>query len=194
MSRLVESGKIEEIIYARLEPGEDLLKALWEICVEKDIRTGVILEGSGALRNFRCQRFPRNSKSCKTVIDIVDYEGPLEANVQGIIGRCYLEKGMGLPDLVPIVPGVLEEDSDRWNMMGYQDPGGTGAPYIHAHMCVTNKDVTVLGHLMTGTFIESVGQKHNVPSHFTVVIAKMSGIEFTQRIDNIGIYHDIVKL
>ena len=35
MARLIESGKIEEVVFARFEPGEDILKALYDICREK---------------------------------------------------------------------------------------------------------------------------------------------------------------
>ena len=44
MERLVQAGKIEEVYYARLLPGEDILQAIYEICDKYDIKTGVILQ------------------------------------------------------------------------------------------------------------------------------------------------------
>lgn len=55
MKRLVKAGKIEEVYYARLIPGEDILQAIYEICAEHDIKTGVILDGSGAGVDFTYQ-------------------------------------------------------------------------------------------------------------------------------------------
>ena len=59
MERLIESGKVEEIIFARFQPGEDILYALYVICKQKDIRTGVILDGSGSAVDFTYQRLHR---------------------------------------------------------------------------------------------------------------------------------------
>ena len=60
MERLVKAGKIEEVYYARLIPGEDILQAIYEICAEHEIKTGVILDGSGAGADFTYQHFPLN--------------------------------------------------------------------------------------------------------------------------------------
>lgn len=49
-------GKIEEIIYARLEPGEDLLRALWDICKQNVVKTGVLLNTTGSMQKVRIMR------------------------------------------------------------------------------------------------------------------------------------------
>ena len=36
MERLIECGKVEEIVFARFQPGEDILYALYDICKKKD--------------------------------------------------------------------------------------------------------------------------------------------------------------
>ncbi len=197
MERLVKSGKIEEIIYARLIPGEDILLALYDICAKHNIRTGVILDGSGAGVDFTYQHFPINPKFVPTNVTIGTMEGKCEMSLQGTIGMtvCDIQSGQ-TPDQVidgmyPYVPGYLETVSDKWHMLG--SAAGEGTPYIHAHCTASNKDYTVCGHLMPGTKVASGDP--NKPSHFTVVIAKVSGVEWqavvNDRVD--GFYQDIVE-
>ncbi len=192
MARLSMKGQIDEVIYTRLEPGEDLLRALWDIAEEHDIRAGVIMEGSGGLKNFRVQRYPHNAKTCLLPIDIVEYDGPLEANVHGNIGRMVIEPGAVKELPIPTIPGVLDTELDKWNMAGAQ--GGDGSPYVHAHMTASTRNDTIMGHLMTGTRIESLAQSYDIPSHFTVVIAKLKGFEFQYRMTETGFFHDYVAI
>lgn len=195
MERLIKSGKIEEVIFARFLPGEDILKALYEICVEKDIRSGIILDGSGSAVNFTYQHFPINPKMAPTNVVIGTMEGKCEISLQGTIGTtvCRL-KGDTDPDQVvdamyPDIPGVFDSVVDKWNMIGSMT--GPGTPYIHAHCVATNKDCTVCGHLMPGTTVASGDPSK--PSHFTVIIAKVSGVELQATIDqDIGFYQNVV--
>lgn len=196
MERLVKSGKIEEIIYARLLPGEDILLALYEICREHNIKTGVILDGSGAGVDFTYQHFPINPKFVPTNVTIGTMEGKCEMSLQGTIGTtvCELTEGSDPEDVVagmfPTIDGYLGSNSDKWHMIGSM--GGPGTPYIHAHCVATNKDYTVCGHLMPGTRVASGDP--NKPSHFTVVIAKVSGLEWRAVVNNqIGFYQDIAE-
>lgn len=197
MKRLIKSGKIEEIIYARFEPGEDILQALYEICVEKDVRTGVILDGSGSAENFTYQHFPINPKMVPTNVVIGTMEGKCEISLQGTIGRtvCKMEAGRDAEDAIanmfPTIPGVLGTNLEKWNMFGSMC--GPDTPYIHAHCVATNKDYTVCGHLMPGTRVASGDLSK--PSHFTVVIAKVSGVELDAVIDDkIGFYQDVKEV
>lgn len=197
MARLIESGKIEEIIYARFEPGEDILQALYEICVEKDIKTGVIMDGSGSAVNFTYQHFPVNPKMAPTNVVIGTMEGKCEISLQGTIGTtvCRLNEGHDQEDVIagmfPTIPGVLGDNADKWHMFGSM--AGNGTPYIHAHCTASNKDYTVCGHLMPGTKVASGDPSK--PSHFTVVIAKVSGVELDAVIDDdIGFYQDVRKV
>ena len=196
MNRLVKSGKIDEIIYARLLPGEDILLALYEICAEHDIKTGVILDGSGAGVDFTYQHFPINPKFVPTNVTIGVMEGKCEMSLQGTIGMTKGELSPGVdPDqaveeMFPTIEGFLESPADKWHMIGSM--AGPGTPYIHAHCVATNKDFTVCGHLMPGTKVASGDPSK--PSHFTVVIAKVSGVEWQAVVnDKIGFYQDIAE-
>ncbi len=195
MGRLIKSGKIDEIIYARFQPGEDILLALYEICVEKNIKTGVILDGSGSAVDFTYQHFPINSKLCPTNVSIGTMEGKCEISLQGTIGTtvCNLPEGAD-PDsavsgVLPTIPGLTDTNLDKWRWTGSM--GGAGTPYIHAHCVASNKDYTVCGHLMPGTKVASGDPKK--PSHFTVIIAKTSGVELQATYDHeIGFYQNLV--
>ena len=197
MARLIESGKIEEVIFARFEPGEDILKALYDICREKDIRTGIILDGSGSAVDFTYQHFPINPKLCPTNVSIGTMHGKCEISLQGTIGStvCNLAEG-DTPDAVvegmfPTVPSLWEGPADKWPMVGCQY--GPGTAYIHAHCVASNADYTVCGHLMPGTKVASGDPSK--PSHFTVIIAKISGVELQATIDHqIGFYQNLVKV
>lgn len=195
MDRLIVGGKIEEVFFARFHPGEDILQALYEICKEKNIKTGIILDGSGAGVDFTYQHFPINAKFVPTNVTIGTMEGKCELSLQGTIGTtvCHLGEGVDPDETVdkmfPTIPGYLETVADKWHMIGSM--GGDGSPYIHAHCVGTNKDYTVCGHLMPGTKVGSGDPAK--PSHFTVIIAKVSGVELQAVIDDkIGFYQELV--
>jgi predicted DNA-binding protein with PD1-like motif len=192
MSRLTKSGALEEIIFARLEPGEDLLLALFDICVEYEIRTGVILEGSGALSQFVYQHFPANPEMSVLPIEVATMHGPCEASIKGTIGTYTVEDGFQQysPVNLPTIKGVTETEQAKWHLAGSQN--GHGTPYVHAHCTATNATYTACGHLMPGSFVEVVGHgSGEVPSHFSLVIGKVSGVVLENRVDEIGNYHHI---
>lgn len=197
MERLVRSGKIEEVIFARFQPGEDILLALYEICAQHDVKTGIILDGSGSAVDFTYQHFPINAKLCPTNVSIGTMEGKCEISLQGTIGTtvCCLQEGE-VPDdtiknVLPTIPGLTDTNLDKWRWTGSES--GSGTPYIHAHCVASNKDYTVCGHLMPGTKVASGDP--NKPSHFTVIIAKISGVELQAVYDNqTGFYQDLVKV
>lgn len=194
MARNIESGKIEEIIYARFEPGEDVLQALFEICVEKDIKTGIIMEGSGCVTQFCYQHFPKVPEQCNLPIEIATMHGPCEISLQGTIGTYICEDSSSPyypPNQIPTIKGITENDRAKLNLAGTM--GGHNTPYIHAHCTATNKDYTACGHLMPGTTIEVVGTDSKAPSHFTVVIAKVSGVVLENKVDELGGYHLVKK-
>ena len=186
MARLIESGKIEEVVFARFEPGEDILKALYDICREKDIRTGIILDGSGSAVDFTYQHFPINPKLCPTNVSIGTMHGKCEISLQGTIGTtvCNLAEG-DTPDTVvermfPTIPGLWEGPVDKWPMVGWRVWTGNSL-IVHAHCVASNADYTVCGHLMPGTRVASGDP---ASSHFTVIIAKISGVELQATIDH----------
>lgn len=196
MDRLIKSGTVEEIIFARFQPGEDILLALYEICVQKNIKTGIILDGSGSAVNFTYQHFPINPKLVPTNVTIGTMEGKCEISLQGTIGTtvCHLPEGAepdsAVENVLPTIPGILDTNLDKWRWTGSM--GGPGTPYIHAHCVASNKDYTVCGHLMPGTKVASGDPKK--PSHFTVIIAKVSGVELQATYDSeIGFYQELAE-
>ena len=159
MERLIECGKVEEIVFARFQPGEDILYALYDICRKKDIKTGVILDGSGSAVDFTYQHFPINPKLCPTNVSIGTMPGKCELSNPGTNGSTVgkLEEGE-TPDQVggrkfPPIPGLWEGPKEKWPMVGCEY--GPGTPYIHAHCVASNADYTVCGHLMPGTKVAS---------------------------------------
>lgn len=196
MERVMCSGKIEEIIYARFLPGEDILLAIYDICKKKNIKTGVILDGSGSAVNFTYQHFPINPKLVPTNVTIGTMEGKCEISIHGTIGTtvCHPADGQDPDTLIekvlPTIPGVLDTNLDKWRWSGSES--GDGTPYVHAHCVASNKDYTVCGHLMPGTTVASGDV--NKPSHFSIVIAKTSGVELQATYDNeAGFYQNLVE-
>lgn len=160
------SGKLSEVIFLRLDKGQDLLQAITQAAKDHDITSGLVIDITGSVTKARLQKFPGRSQSENVRIEVVDLEGPLEVTGHGIIG---MTKGSG---------GVGE----------YKD----GEPYIHVHMVMTSADETICGHLMPGTLVRS----HLEVSHFTIVLGKCEGVSLTaafmQTEDGKGrIYHDL---
>ena len=198
MKRLIKSGIIEEVIFARLEPGEDVLLALYDICIEKDIKSGIILDGSGSVVNFTYQHMPKNPKLIPTSVTIGTMEGRAEFSLHGTIGTAaYNPEDGKTPEEIaevylPTIPGVLDTAMDKWRWSATMN--GPGTPYVHAHCVASNKDFTVCGHLMPGTKVASGDPAKNKPSHFTVIIAKVSGLELQQTYDyKLGSYHNLIS-
>ena len=193
MAHVSARGRVEEIIYAQLESGEDLLEGLWDICREHDITTGQILGGSGVLERFRFQQFPRNPRTSPMVVEIVTLEGPLETNVVGTIGTTIVD--VDAAPLANALNAELPTEQDVFTMFGSPFPTGGGrSPYVHAHMTATNSSVTALGHLMPGTIVANMSLGQSVPSHFTLVIAKVTGLTLINRFSKEGYYHEFGTL
>ena len=92
--------------------------------------------------------------------------------------------------MIPLKEVQVETVEDKWHMLGSM--GGDGTPYVHAHCVASNKDCTVCGHLMPGTKVGSGDPE--LPSHFTLVIAKVSGVEWQAVLDEHKFfYQDVVE-
>ncbi|HWQ76727.1 MAG TPA: DUF296 domain-containing protein [Syntrophomonas sp.] len=174
MNRAQAIGQINELIFARMEPGEDLLKAIWDISARYEIKAGWIVEGSGMLKNVIFQRFPHNFKTCKIPIDLYNLDGPMLCNISGIIGTMRNSGGDASVLSVPYCKGVIEEEMDLFAMSTSQ---GFDTPYVHCHFDVSTKDTTVMGHLMPGTIVAEANTPGD-PTEFTLVIAKMNSVDF----------------
>jgi predicted DNA-binding protein with PD1-like motif len=190
--RQTQTGKIAEVIYARLEPGEDLLLALWDICKENDVQTGLLLDATGAMDKVLVQRWPSVDSTTQKAhsqpdIDFVEIPGPAEITAQGIIGLG------AIPDQSVPRPEILAKSVGQtgFGPFGFE---GDGTPYIHVHITVTNGSETVCGHLMEGSPIHGAMDwgAGGAPSHFTVVIGKVTGVVLNAVWDASGFYHDLV--
>ena len=164
----IQRGKIEEIIYARLDPGADLMLSLHEVCKQENVTTGVVMDITGSMANLYIQHIP--ALDYKVIADIssavdmepmfLHVEGPLEVSGHGLIGEGW-------------APGVEPPDPRGFFYATFKEHGD---PYFHVHIVGTNADETVCGHLMEGSKITGTAMMPGDASHFTVVIAKVSGV------------------
>src|SRR5438105_2339231 len=100
MQRPMLSGKIEEVIYARLHRGEDLLRALWDICRQNHVKTGILLDATGTMDTLRVMRYPHMPQEARDDylgIDFVELPGPLEVSAHGLIGLGWVPDKSATP-------------------------------------------------------------------------------------------------
>jgi predicted DNA-binding protein with PD1-like motif len=189
-TRHMRSGKIEEIIYARLDRGEDLLRALWDICRQNDVKTGVLLDATGSMDTVRLQRFshmPQEAREDYLGIDFVDIPGPLEVSAHGIIGMGWVPD----PSVTPPLALTRGGGHTGFGAGGFE---AHETPYCHVHITVSSASQTVCGHLLEGSYTARDDRNECNPlSHFTVAIAKVSGLVLKATYDETGFYHDLVK-
>src|SRR4051794_18828479 len=163
---LVQHGKFEDIIYAQFDPGADLMLSLHEVCKQEDVITGVVLDITGAMSNLYIEHFPALGSwampKVKEGADLdslfLNMEGPLEVSGHGLIGEGW-------------APGVTPPDPRGFYVASFKEHGD---PYFHVHITGTNAETTACGHLLEGSMI--LGGEGS-PSHFTVVIAKVTGLK-----------------
>ncbi|MCK1641367.1 DUF296 domain-containing protein [Bradyrhizobium sp. 157] len=184
--RLGMRGRIEEIIYVRLEAGEDFVHALWEICKEYDIKTGILLDATGNFAKVRLMRISREPRRDNWGVDFLEIPGPLQVSATGILGTGWV------PDNLPPTPEFHRHYPDTgFGAGGFE---GHETPYFKINITVTNVSETVCGHLLQGSLVGGVNWEGGaeVPSHFTVAIAKVSGVILRATYDKSGFYHDLV--
>ncbi|MGY2843529.1 putative DNA-binding protein with PD1-like motif [Bradyrhizobium sp. USDA 4509] len=192
--RQVLKGKIEEVIYAEILPGEDFLQAVWDICKENDIKTGLLLEATGYLMNLRIHRYPHERRPGTGFggVDFTDITGSqgFEITATGIIGLGWV------PDK-SVTPGPVLTRLGGHSGFGAIGFEGHETPYANINVVGTNAAETVCGHLMEGCPSYSPAEDHpewdpDVPTHFTIVIAKVSGPLLRATLDRKGFYHELV--
>ena len=149
------SGKLSEIILARLEPGEDLRQGLLSVIKEKKIKSGVVLSITGALERATLQHFVQVGEP-STPLELIEVPGPLEVSGHGIIGQ-------------------VDAPAFGNTAFGMGDDFVHGEPYLHVHLTVTSARETVCGHLMDGSPVRSTHPK----SHFTVILGRIEGAMVT---------------
>ena len=155
----VACGKMDAVIFARLEPHADLYRELKRLCKEHDIRAGVVMTITGALEKARLQLMDTSSVKTGTP-RIVELMGPFEASGHGIIGR-FREGNSG---------GIFNGEE-------------AGSAYLHVHLTVTlgcgEDAMTYCGHLVEGCTVRS----HHALSHFTIVLGKVAGVQLDLAVD-----------
>src|SRR3954452_492939 len=155
--RTIASGRMGAVHFVRLAPGDDLYNSIIEVVKEKNIRTGVILDMTGAATNLRVS-IPTSSPDGKKPGKIVNIPGLTEVLGSGIIGH--------------IDDDFVSADGEVTYVKG--------EPYAHIHVAATAADQTFSGHLVEGTIVRSV-----IPtSHFTFAIAEVEGIDFALRVQH----------
>ncbi|MDA9436937.1 PCC domain-containing protein [Bradyrhizobium sp. CCBAU 51627] len=189
MKRAMVSGKFEEVIYARLEAGEDLLPALWDICKQNNVKTGILLNATGNMSKLRLMRISNEPRKDNWGVDFVEIPGPLQMTMTGLIGVGWV------PDEALRTPPP--EFSRHYADTGFGSAGFDGHedPYFKVNITAMGVSGTaVCGHLLQGSPIGSVNWNGGaaVPSHFTVAIAKVSGCILRATYDKTGYYHELV--
>lgn len=189
MQRHMCSGKFEEVIYARIEAGEDLLPALWDICRQNNVKTGILLNATGNLAKLRLTQIAREPTIHNHGVEFIEIPGPLQMTMTGVIGMGWLpDESMRTPP-----PGFLRHHADK--DFGFGGFEGHEDPYFKVNITAMNVSGTaVCGHLLQGSMTGSVNWDGgtSVPSHFTVAIAKVSGVVLRAVWDKTGYYHELV--
>ncbi|PJG50352.1 hypothetical protein CVM73_36850 [Bradyrhizobium forestalis] len=189
MKRHMLSGKFEEVIYARIEAGEDLLPALWDICKQNNVKTGILLNATGNLNKLRLMRISNEPTKYNFGVDFVELAGPLQMTMTGIIGMGWLpDESLRTPP-----PEFLRHYADTgFSCGGFE---GHEDPYFKVNITAMGvSGAAVCGHLLMGspTGLVNWDGKADVPSHFTVAIAKVSGVILRATWDKNGYYHELI--
>lgn len=164
-------GKIDEIIYAQVGYGEDLLHAIWDVCKENDVKTGVLLDATGCMKNLRVHAIAAEPGQ-PAGIHYEDVPGCLEVSAHGIIGMGWVDKSIKAED----IPGLIRSSYDTgFGAAGFVEHG---SPYAHIHIVGSSPKRTICGHLIEGSFTAT--------QYFELIIAKVSGVLLKAKYDSRG--------
>ena len=79
-----KGGKVEDIIFVRLDYGDDIHKCVEEVAKKEDIQTGVIVSAIGTVDKSRMHSI--NTTDFPPEDEIMEFAGPVEvAGIHGII-------------------------------------------------------------------------------------------------------------
>jgi predicted DNA-binding protein with PD1-like motif len=157
------AGQFGRVIFTRLEPGADPYLEIVETCKRQRIRTGVILSMTGGFDRTRLSMPYPPPGLPEDTPRIVEREGVVEVQGTGVIGHTY----------------------DDWEARNAGAHWRAGDPYVHLHVAVSwlvpegAPGNTMVGHLIEGCRVFSL---HPL-SHFTMVIAEVTGVELGLRLD-----------
>lgn len=154
--RTLATGRLGRVIFAHLEPGDDIYKAVLEIAQQERIAAGVILDMTGAASQLRLS-LPTGATEAHRPPGMLEMTGLAEILGSGIIGH------------------AAEDFVSADGHVQYRK----GEPYLHLHVSATINGQTFTGHLIEGTLVRSV-----IPqSHFTMAIAEVEGVELSMLVD-----------
>jgi predicted DNA-binding protein with PD1-like motif len=155
--RTIATGRMGRVVYARLAPGDDIYKAILEIVQQEQIKTGVVLDITGAATKLRVT-LPTAATDGTRPPQVLEVDGLAEIMGSGIIGQ--------------VKNDFLSGDGEvRYTK---------NEPYAHIHISATVNGQTYTGHLVEGTLVRSV-----IPqSHFTIALAEVEGVDFFLNVDN----------
>src|SRR5579871_629926 len=148
----VVSAQLGRIVYAHLEPEEDVYLAIQQVIEQEELGTGIILAVTGAVSRARLS-CPVSVESVESSPGFIEFEGLSEVQGGGYFGR----------------------NIDSWSNDKSQIVFEAGKPHIHCHMAVANGGETYVGHLIEGCKVRSVHPQ----SHFAVVLAEAVGVDLT---------------
>jgi predicted DNA-binding protein with PD1-like motif len=148
----VVSAQLGRIVYAHLEPEEDVLLAIEEVIEREQLGTGIILAITGAVSRARLS-LPVQKEAVSSSPGFIEFEGLSEVQGGGYFGR----------------------NVDSWSNDTSQITFVAGRPHIHCHMAVATAGTTYVGHLIEGCKVRSVYPQ----SHFVVVLAEAVGVDLT---------------
>jgi predicted DNA-binding protein with PD1-like motif len=148
----VVSASIGKVVYAHLEPQEDVYLSLLEIIEREQLGTGLILTITGAVSEGRLS-LPLKPEAVTDSPGFVEFSGLSEVQGSGYFGL----------------------NADSWFNDKSQIRFDEGRPHIHCHMAVSNAGNTYLGHLIEGCKVRSVYPI----SHFVAVLASTPGVDLT---------------
>lgn len=157
MVDVVARARITDVIYAQLSQDEDLHDAILEVARRENIRTGLVVNIVGGLKQARLS-MPVAPTAVEAQPGIRQWEGGvMECSGVGIIGQT-LETFDG-----SATSGVVHK---------------AGEPYLHVHLTVTVGGQTFMGHLIEGCIVRSLSKQ----SHFTIALAKVEGAQLNARL------------
>jgi predicted DNA-binding protein with PD1-like motif len=148
----VVSGNIGKVVFAHLEPGEDVLLALIDVIEREQLSSGLIQTITGAVSEGRLS-LPVRAEGVHESPGLIEFTGLSEVQGSGYFGW----------------------NRDTWFNEKSQIRFDEGRPHIHCHMAVSNAGTSYVGHLIEGCKVRSVYPV----SHFVAVLAETPGIDLT---------------
>jgi predicted DNA-binding protein with PD1-like motif len=148
----VVPANVGKVVFAHLEPQEDVLLGLIDVIEREQLQSGLIMTITGAVSEGRLS-LPLRPEGVNESPGFVEFTGLSEVQGSGYFGW----------------------NADDWRNDKSQIRFDKGRPHIHCHMSVSNAGTSYVGHLIEGCKVRSV---HPI-SHFVAVLAETPGVDLT---------------